>query len=72
MNVTIIEKKNSDVKGLIPILLYFAKKVSKSKKKNRSPLITREHSVTSALKLLIIHQCHDVIAFKLFTAFEVG
>lgn len=29
MNVTIIEKKSSDVKGLILILLYFEKKVSK-------------------------------------------
>jgi hypothetical protein len=29
MNVTIIEKKHTDVKGLIPILLYFTKKVSK-------------------------------------------
>jgi hypothetical protein len=33
MNVTIIEKKYTDVKGLIPILLYFAKKVSKYNKK---------------------------------------
>lgn len=49
MNVTIIEKKYTDVKGMIPILLYFAKKVSKYDKNNISPLITREHSVTSAL-----------------------
>jgi hypothetical protein len=33
MNVTIIEKKSSDVKGLILILLYFEKKVSKYNKK---------------------------------------
>jgi hypothetical protein len=49
MNVTIIEKKHTDVKGLIPILLYFAKKVSKYNKNNSSPLITREHPVKSAL-----------------------
>jgi hypothetical protein len=49
MNVTIIEKKRSDVKGLILILLYFKKKVSNYNKNNSSLLITREHSVTSAL-----------------------
>jgi hypothetical protein len=49
MNVTIIEKKSKDVKVLILILPYFKKKVSKYNKNSSSLLITREHSVTSAL-----------------------